>query len=78
MSELAEKLTIVHGPKVKRMKLIESSGHLIVTRDNLNDVRGMSVDILVMDELTSFKNHASQRSDAIYSIKAKGKSFFLL
>ncbi|HAS72613.1 MAG TPA: hypothetical protein DCS67_00540 [Clostridiales bacterium UBA8960] len=31
----------------------------------------MEVDLLVMDELTSFKNHESQRSDAIYSIKAK-------
>jgi SNF2 family DNA or RNA helicase len=71
LTELAEKLTIVHGPKAKRMKLIGDSSHLIVTRDNLNDVRGMEVDLLVMDELTSFKNHASQRSDAVYSIKAR-------
>ena len=71
LSELAEKLTIVHGTKAKRMKLIGESSHLIVTRDNLNDVRGMEVDLLVMDELTSFKNHESQRSDAIYSIRAR-------
>jgi len=71
LSELAGKLTIVHGTKAKRMKLIGESRHLIVTRDNLNDVRGMAVDLLVMDELTSFKNHESQRSDAIYSIKAR-------
>lgn len=71
LTELAEKLTIVHGTKAKRMKLIRESSHLIVTRDNLNDVRGMEVDLLVMDELTSFKNHESQRSDAIYSIKAR-------
>ena len=57
LSELAEKLIIVHGTKAKRMKLIGESSHLIVTRDNLNDVRGMDVDLLVMDELTSFKNH---------------------
>ena len=31
----------------------------------------MAVDLLVMDELTSFKNHESQRSDAIYSIRAR-------
>ena len=71
LTDLAEKLTIVHGPKAKRMKLIGESSHLIVTRDNLNDVRDMEVDLLVMDELTSFKNHESQRSDAIYSIKAR-------
>ena len=71
LTELADKLTIVQGTKAKRMKLIQSSRYLIVTRDNLNDVRDMEVDLLVMDELTSFKNHTSQRSDAIYSIKAK-------
>lgn len=71
LTELADKLTIVKGAKEKRLKLIQSSKYLIVTRDNLNDVRGMEVDLLVMDELTSFKNHASQRSDAVYSIKAK-------
>ena len=71
LTDLAEKLIIVHGPKPKRMKLIGENSHLIVTRDNLNDVRGMEVDLLVMDELTSFKNHESQRSDAIYSIKAR-------
>lgn len=71
LTELAKKLTIVHGPKAKRMKLIGENSHLIVTRDNLNDVRGIEVDLLVMDELTSFKNHASQRSDAVYSIRAR-------
>ena len=74
---LAEKLTIVTGdtPKKKRIKLLQENNFIVLGRDNLSDIKeafpkGKSFDILVMDELTSFKNHASKRSEAIYNIKA--------
>ena len=71
LTEIANKLTIVAGTKAKRSKLIQSSDYLIIGRDNLADVAGMSFDMLVMDELTSFKNPQSNRTDAICSIKAE-------
>jgi SNF2 family DNA or RNA helicase len=71
LTEISDRLTIVAGTKAKRRKLIQSSDYLIIGRDNLADVAGMSFDILVMDELTSFKNPQSNRTDAICSIKAK-------
>jgi len=71
LTEIANKLTIVAGTKAKRRKLIQSSDYLIIGRDNLADVAGMSFDLLIMDELTSFKNPQSNRTDAICSIKAE-------
>ena len=70
LQHLSERLVIVAGSKAKRQNLIQSSDYLIIGRDNLADVAGMAFDLLVMDELTSFKNHASNRTDAICSIKA--------
>ena len=70
LQHLSERLVIVAGSKAKRQNLIQSSDYLIIGRDNLTDVAGMVFDLLVMDELTSFKNHASNRTDAICSIKA--------
>lgn len=71
LTEIADKLTIVAGTKAKRRQLIQSSDYLIIGRDNLADVAGMSFDLLIMDELTSFKNPMSNRTDFICSIKAK-------
>ena len=70
LTETADRLTIVAGTKAKRRKLIQSSDYLIIGRDNLADVAGMSFDMLVMDELTSFKNPQSNRTDFICSIVA--------
>ena len=71
LAELAERLAIVAGGKAKRQKIIQSNDFLIIGRDNLADVAGMSFDLLVMDELTSYKNPMSNRTDFICSIKAK-------
>ena len=71
LAEIADKLTIVAGTAAKRAKLIRDNLYLVIGRDNLNDVRGMSFDLLVMDELTSFKNVSSNRMDAVCSIRAK-------
>jgi len=64
-------LAIVAGTKAKRQKIIQNNDYLIIGRDNLSDVAGMSFDLLVMDELTSYKNVMSKRTDFICSIKAK-------
>ena len=71
LESLAERLAIVAGTKAKRQKIIQNNDFLIIGRDNLADVAGMSFDLLVMDELTSYKNPMSNRTDFICSIKAK-------
>lgn len=71
LTEIANRLTIVAGTKAKRHKLIQSSDYLIIGRDNLADVEGMRFSLLVMDELTSFKNPQSKRTYFICSIVAE-------
>ena len=71
--ELSDKLKIVAGTKAKRQEIIQNNDFLIIGRDNLQDVAGMTFDILILDELTSFKNHESLRSQAVYSITARQK-----
>lgn len=70
LTEIANRLTIVAGTKAKRRQLIQSSAYLIIGRDNLADVEGMRFSLLVMDELTSFKNPQSKRTDFVCSIVA--------
>ena len=71
LDDVAERLAIVAGTKARRKQIIENNDYLIIGRDNLSDVEGMSFDLLVMDELTSYKNPMSNRTDFICSIKAK-------
>lgn len=70
LSYLADKLQIVAGSKGKREKIIRENNYIVIGRDNLDDVAGLEFDLLILDELTSFKNHSSNRSNACYSIKA--------
>lgn len=42
----------------------------IVSRDNVGLFSGKTVDVLILDELTSFKNLKSQRTNAVLSINA--------
>lgn len=73
LMDVYNKMQIVAGTKAKRKQIIESGNYLIIGRDNLADVTGMSFDLLVIDELTSFKNINSKRTDAICSIQARQK-----
>ena len=73
LKELANKMQIVSGSKSKRQKIIENNDFLIIGRDNLSDVKDMIFDLLVLDELSSFKNVSSNRTDFICSISAKQK-----
>ena len=73
MVDLHNELTIIAGAKARRAKLIRENHYLVIGRDNLADVEGMDFDLLVIDELTSFKNPTSKRTDAICSITARQK-----
>ena len=73
LTELLNKLQIVAGSKAKRKKIIENNDFLIIGRDNLSDVKDMKFDLLVLDELSSFKNVQSNRTDFVCSIHAKQK-----
>ena len=73
LSSIAEKMIIVSGTKKQREKAIAdaSKPYKIIGRDNVKDVAGCKVDVLVLDELTSFKSHNSKRSKIIYGITAR-------
>lgn len=68
----ADRMTIVRGTKTQRAKAIAdvSKPYKIIGRDNLADVAGMAVDVLVLDELTSFKTVTSSRFANVMSIQA--------
>ena len=75
--ELHDKLVICwHYNKKKRLEIIreayDNNKYLIVTRDNVGDISDMKLefDLLVMDELTSYKNHESGRSGSVYKLFA--------
>lgn len=67
-----ERMTICAGTSTQREKAITDDAHpyKIISRDNLKDVRGMQFDVLIIDELTSFKNSESARSKYVRSIRA--------
>ena len=75
LTELAEKMIIVSGTKKQREKAIADAmkPYKVIGRDNLKDVIGYCCDILVLDELTSFKNHTTKRSKICYGITARQK-----
>lgn len=71
----ASKMVIVKGTPKQRSKAIEDNAHpyKIISRDNLKDVYGYQCDLLVIDELTSFKSVQSKRTQAVLSIHASRK-----
>ena len=73
LSSIAEKMIIVSGTKKQREKAIADAmkPYKIIGRDNVKDIVGCKVDVLVLDELTSFKSHDSKRSKIIYGITAR-------
>ena len=73
--DIAEKMIVVEGTPKKRKELLadKSKPYKVIGRDNLKDVIGYCCDILVLDELTSFKNHTTKRSKICYGITARQK-----
>ena len=73
LNDVFDKMIIVSGSKEKREQALrnEAKPYKIIGRDNLDDIIGFKTDLLVLDELTSFKNVAAKRTDAVCSISAK-------
>ena len=64
----------VKGTKKRREKIISADHNImVVSRENIADVKHLTFDTLIIDELTSFKNIESTRTQNILSINAKRK-----
>jgi hypothetical protein len=72
LTDIHDKMTIVAGTPAKRKQALSDATkpYKIIGRDNIKDIEGYQCELLVLDELTSFKNHLSKRSLACYSIRA--------
>lgn len=72
----ADKMTIAAGTKAKREKALrdKSKPYKVISRDNLGDAsfgyNGRPWDLLVLDELTSFKNVQAARTKQVLQIMA--------
>lgn len=71
----ADKMTIAAGTKAKRLKALgdKSKPYKVISRDNIEDVRTFPCvwDLLVIDELTTFKNVQAARTKAVMHILAQ-------
>lgn len=77
-NEVASRAVIVKGDKKRRLAALADEAHpvKIIGRDNLADLQDadlMGFDALIIDELTSFKNPDSKRSEIIGEIVARYK-----
>ena len=74
-SDIADRCAIVSGtPKNRKAALQdESKPYKIVSRECVKEVQDWSFDLLVIDELTSFKNPESKRTRSVCSIHAGRK-----
>lgn len=71
---VARNMALVAGtPKQKEAAATSAAPIKIVSRDNLKYFENQSFDVLIIDELTSFKNMKSQRTKAVKSIHATRK-----
>lgn len=73
--DVARKMVIVKGTPKQRAKALADHEHpyKIISRDNLKDVYNWRTDLLIIDELTSFKSVQSKRTQAAMSIRATRK-----
>lgn len=73
--DVASKMVIVKGTPKQRAKALADHEHpyKIISRDNLKDVYGWRTDLLIIDELTSFKSVQSKRTQAAMSIRSTRK-----
>lgn len=75
LSYCAQRMVIVSGTKAKRSATLKDAEHpyKIISRDNVGDCMNACVDVLVIDELTSFKSISSKRSQYLMTIRADRK-----
>lgn len=67
-------MQLIKGTPAKKKKLAEGNAPIkIVSKDNVNYFANQSFDVVVIDELTSFKNMDSKRTQALMSIHATRK-----
>lgn len=73
--ELQSRMTICTGNAQKRTKnwSDESKPIKIISRDNYKDFVNARADVLILDELTSFKSSEAERTKAVCSISASIK-----
>lgn len=70
----AARMIICAGTKAKRAKVLQdtSKPYKIISRDNIGDLaRSASFDLLIIDELTTFKNVQAARTKAVVEIVAR-------
>lgn len=75
LRDVADRMVIVKGDKTKRRKALADTSrpYKVIGRDNIADIKNWRTDLLILDELTSFKTITSQRSKAIASVTAAQK-----
>lgn len=75
LQDVADRMVIVSGTPKKRKDALDDNTrpYKIVSRDNVKDIQGWTTDLLVIDELTTFKNIESKRTKAVLSINAERK-----
>lgn len=74
-TDVADKCAIVSGTPKKRKAALGDNArpYKIVSREMVKEIAGMSFDVLVIDELTTFKNIESKRTKAVCQIIAARK-----
>lgn len=72
LAHCSSNMVICSGTAAKRRQALSdvSKPYKIMGRDNIKDVEGMRFDVLVLDELTSFKTVDCSRSRSVRSIAA--------
>ena len=75
LDNLAARMVICKGTPAKRADAWGDKTRpiKIVSRDNFKDYKDKAADVLIIDELTSYKNPTAARSKAVCSISAKTK-----
>lgn len=73
--QIYQKMIVCAGTPKKRALALKDEAHpyKIISRDNIKDCKGLSFELLVIDELTSFKSIDAARTKAVMNIKAKRK-----
>ena len=72
LRELRDMMVLVAGSKAKRAAALCSQNPIkVIGRDNVAEVSNMAFDVLVIDELTSFKSMKAARTKAALRISAR-------
>ena len=75
LDEIYQKMIVCSGTPKKRALALKDAAHpyKIISRDNIKECEGMTFDLLVIDELTSFKSIDAARTKSVMKINAERK-----